>query len=169
MDEPMVKQMAAEWSQLLCKRGIPHVVFGSVAMLLHECEPYRAKFKDIDFLLPDDRAQEMRDILAENGFNTGKNGNYEKDGVTIGIATPRKHRGLPSPTDDSVGTKIGGVWVLTLDGLIDAKRLAVESQMKRIVRSGFRRHRQKSVVKQLEDFCALCCNRDKHNANSELP
>jgi len=165
MDESTVRQMAAEWSQLLCKRGIPHVVFGSVAMLLHGCEPCRARFKDIDFLLPEDRAQEMRGILAEHGFSIGKNGNYERDGVTIGIATQRTHRGLPCPTDNSAGTKIAGVCVLTLDGLIDAKRLAVESQMKRIVRKGYRRRRGKSVVKQLRDLCALCCYRDKHNAD----
>ena len=169
MDESKVKQMAEEWSSLLCKKGIPHAVFGSVAMLLHECEPRRAKFKDIDFLLPEDRAQEMRDILVKKGFTMGKNGNYGKDGVIIGIATPRTHRGLRSPTDGSARTKIGGVWVLTLDGLIDAKRLAVDCQMKRIVTRGYRPHREKSVVKQLEDFCALCCHRDKRNANSELP
>lgn len=167
MDETKVKQVAAEWSQLLCEKGVPHVVIGSVAMLLHECQPYRVKFKDIDFLLPQDRAQELRDILAENGFAQGKNGNYEKDGVTIGIATPSTHRGLPSPTDETTGTEIGGVRIIALDGLIDSKRLAVESQMKLIINKGYRRHRERSVVKQMKDICALCRTRDKQYA--ELP
>lgn len=166
MDESNVRQIAAEWSQLLSRKGVPHVVFGSVAMLLHECESGREQFKDIDFLVPDDRAQEMRDILAENGFSEAKNGNYEKDDVTIGVSTPKTHPKLPSPNDDSTGTKIGGVWVLALDRLIDAKRLAVESQMNKIVNKGYRRHREKSAVKHLEDLCVLCRNRDRHNATS---
>jgi hypothetical protein len=102
----------------------------------------------------------------ENGFTQGKNGNYEKDDVTIGFATPKTHRGLPNPTDDSAGTKTGGVRVLKLDGLIEAKRLAVESQMKRIVNKGYRRHRVKSAVRHMGDFCALCCCRDKQNARN---
>jgi hypothetical protein len=166
MDESQAKQEAAKWSQLLLKKGIPHVVIGSVAMLLHECKPYRAEFKDIDILILEDKEQKMRGILEEDGFTNGKNGNYEKDGVTIGIATPGTHRGLPDPSDNSVRTKIGDVCVLTLEGLIDAKRLAVESNMNRIVSGGYRRNREKSVFKHLKDFCVLCRHLANLKANS---
>lgn len=131
-------------------------------MLLHECETDRVTFKDIDILVPKDRAQEVRDILVANGFTRSKNGNYEKGDVTIGFATPETHPGLPDPTDDSAGTKFGGIRVVKLDGLINTKMLAVESLMGRIRDKGYRRRREESAIKHMRDFCALCRCIAKH-------
>lgn len=144
------------------------MVIGSAAMVLHECGHGRKAFKDVDFLVPEDRAQEVKDLLVQKGFTVGKNKNYEKRDVMIGIATPKTHRGLPCPTDESVGTMIDGSCVMKLDGLIEKKRLAVMSQMDRIgKKAGYRRHREKSAAKHLRDFCALCHARDGEDTKSE--
>jgi hypothetical protein len=162
MTESEIKQVARDWSQRLCTEGIPHVLIGSAAMLLCGCDHGRKAFKDVDFLVPENKAQGVKDLLAQDGFTVGKNRNYEKDGITIGIATPRTHSGLPCPTDKSVGSGIDGVWVMNLDGLIETKRLAIISQMQKLKkRGGYRRHRAKSVEKSLRDFCAICHARDQ--------
>lgn len=162
MTESEIRQVARCWSVCLCKEAIPHVLIGSAAMLLRGCEHRRKAFKDVDFLVPEDEAQGVKALLAKDGFTVRKNGNYEKGCITIGIATPRTHNGLPCPTDISIGSEIDGVRVMNLEGLIETKRLAVMSQMQKIQKKGsYRRHRAKSIEKSVRDFCAICCARDQ--------
>lgn len=162
MNESQLRQALQEWNKILCQEKIPYAIIGSAAMLLHKCPRGRNSFKDIDLLVPVDRAQEeVKRILKEKGFMVGKNKNYVKGDLTIGVATPKTHIGLPCPTDKSLSTMIDGICVMKLDGLIEAKRLAVISQMDRIKKAGYRRYREKSVAKHLRDFCALCFARDK--------
>ena len=162
MTSSEIRQIARDWSVRLRDEAIPHVLIGSAAMLLRGCRHGRKAFKDVDFLVPENKAQDVKDLLSQDGFTAGKNGNYEKDGITIGISTPRSHAGLPCPTDMSIGSWIDDVRVMNLEGLIETKRLAVMSQMQKIQKKGaYRRHRATSLMKSVQDFCAICHARDQ--------
>jgi hypothetical protein len=108
-----ILDLAREVSHLMCAAGIPGVVIGGVAVVLHG---HMRTTKDIDICLPPP-LEALADLLTANGFafDRGKK-EFVKHGVAVHLVLPEQIGSLPHQMVD-----IEGITTVTLADLIGMK------------------------------------------------
>jgi hypothetical protein len=108
-----ILDLAREVSHLMRTAGIPGVVIGGVAVVLHG---HVRTTKDIDIYLPPP-LEALADLLTTNGFafDRGKK-EFSKDGVAVHLVLPEQIGSRPHQMVD-----IEGITTVTLADLIGMK------------------------------------------------